>query len=114
MSPRVLLAGVSCGESRRVVFGDPQNLENGCFTTVKPLFSEIHPNHKITSFGEYSAAFWHSFLPRGLPNSVPSRQKVPFKNYPKNNEIPDGHRTWYRNGTDADPDLPQTPILVTF
>ena len=83
MSRRVLAAGVSCGESRRVVFGDPQNLENDCSTTVKPLFSEIHPSLKMVSFGHLFGPFWEHFPFHALPNGAQSAKKELSENIEK-------------------------------
>ena len=73
----------------QVVPKDLQNLENHSFTTVKPLFSEIHSSLKIVSLGHLLGAFWDRFGQHGLPNDGQSSKKDPFKKHQKNYQIPD-------------------------
>ena len=66
---------------------DLQNLKNHSFTLVKPLFSEIHSDLKMVTFGQLLGAFWHHFPSHELPNGAQSAKKDPFKKQQKNNQI---------------------------
>ena len=71
----------------QVVPKDLQNLKNHSFTIVKPLFSEIHSDLKMVSFGHLFGPFWHHFPPHELPNGAQSAKKEPFKKQQKNDQI---------------------------
>ena len=71
----------------QVVPRDLQNLENDGFTIVKPLFSEIHSDLKIVSFGHLFGSFWDHFPSHELPNGAQKWQKVPFQKTTKNDQI---------------------------
>ena len=71
----------------QVVPKDLQNLKNHSFTTVNPLFSEIHPSLKTVTFGQLLGAFWHHFPSHELPNSAQNAKKDPFKKQQKNYQI---------------------------
>ena len=71
----------------QVVPKDLQNLKNDGFTIVKPLFSEIHSDLKMVSFGHLFGPFWHHFPPHELPNGAQSAKKEPFKKQQKNDQI---------------------------
>ena len=70
----------------QVVPKDLQNLKNHSFTIVKPLFSEIHSDLKMVSFGHLFGPFWHHFPPHELPNGAQSAKKEPFKKQQKNDQ----------------------------
>ena len=63
------------------------NLKNDGFAIIKPLFSEIHSDLKMVSFGHLFGPFWHHFPPHELPNGAQSAKKEPFKKQQKNDQI---------------------------
>ena len=65
----------------KVVPKDLQNLKNYGFTKVKPLFSEIHSDLKMVSFGHLFGPFWDHFPSHALPNGAQSGKKDPFKKH---------------------------------
>ena len=71
----------------QVVPKDLQNLKNHSCTTVKPLFSEIHPSLKMVSFGHLFGPFWDHFPSHALPNGAQSDKKDPFRKHQKNYQI---------------------------
>ena len=71
----------------QVVPKDLQNLKNHSFTLVKPLFSEIHSDLKMVTFGHLFGPFWDHFPSHGLPNGAQSCKKDSFKKHQKNNQI---------------------------
>ena len=71
----------------QVVPKDLQNLKNDGFTKVKPLFSEIHSDLKMVSFGHLFGPFWDHFPSHALPNGAQSGKKDPFKKHTKNDQI---------------------------
>ena len=78
-----------CKKGFQVVPKDLQNLKNDSFTSVKPLFSEIHSDLKMVSFGHLFGPFWHHFPSHALPNGAQSGKKDPFKKHQKNYQILD-------------------------
>ena len=71
----------------QVVPKDLQNLKNLSFTLVKPLFSEIHSDLKMVSFGHLFGSFWDHLPSQELPNSVQNAKKDSFKKQQKNNRF---------------------------
>ena len=67
----------------QVVSRDLLNLKNDGFTLVKPLFSEIHSDLKMVSFGILFGSFWEHFPSHALPNGAQSAKKDPFKKQQK-------------------------------
>ena len=66
---------------------DLHNLKNHGFTIVKPLFSEIHSDLKIVSFGHLFGPFWDHFPSHELAKRAQSAKKDPFKKHQKNYQI---------------------------
>ena len=62
----------------QVVPKDLQNLKNHSFTLVKPLFSEIHSDLKMVSFGYLFGPFWDYCPSHELPNGAQNVKKDPF------------------------------------
>ena len=71
----------------QAVSRDLQNLKNDGFTSVKPLFSEIHSDLKMVSFGYLFGPFWHHFPSHAPPNDAQSGKKDAFKKQQKNYQI---------------------------
>jgi len=71
----------------QVVPKDLQNLKNDSFTIVKQLFSEIHSDLKMVSFGHLFGPFWDHFPSHALPNGAQRGKKEPFKKHQKNYQI---------------------------
>ena len=84
--PRTPFESFGCFHFRKgfqVVPKDVQNLENDCFTIVKQLFSEIHSDLKMVSFGHLFGPFWDHFPSHALPNGAQSGKKDPFRKHKK-------------------------------
>ena len=64
-----------------------QALSKDGFTSVKPLFSEIHSGLKMVSFGHLVGPFWEHFPLHELPNGAQSAKKEPLKKQQKNDQI---------------------------
>ena len=76
-----------CRKGFQVVPKDLQNLKNDSFTYVKPLFSEIHSDLKMVSFGHLFGPFWDHFPSHVPPNDDQSGKKDAFKKHQKNYQI---------------------------
>ena len=76
-----------CRKGFQVVPKDLQNLKIDSFTFVKPLFSEIHSDLKMVSFGHLFGPFWDHFPSHAVPNGAQSGKKDPFKKHQKNYQI---------------------------
>ena len=71
----------------QAVSQDLQNLKNDGFTWGKQLFSEIHSDLEMVSFGNLSGPFWDHFLSHALPKGAQSGKKDPFKKHQKNHNF---------------------------
>ena len=54
---------------------------------VKQLFSEIHSDLKMVSFGPLFGPFWDHFPSHALSNGAQSGKKDPFKKHQKTYQI---------------------------